>query len=513
MSIKNIKYAICIIIFILIGCQAEEEFIQQSNQKNFRIKKLTEAEFMKKAPKAFGKINLLKNNLKDNYYQRTVAVNNEFKVYTDEIVEITKGNSTSYTLPIYRDNETNYVENLVLTLQQDNTYSAKIVTYNLSETEKALLQDGIFIDASKGMQVQNLDNGTNLANTILAKGNSNNCFDIQIEYEMCCHNVHSTLSILNGVHCTCPSPPTGYTYVIAAVPCQEDHGGGGGSGGGDDPFGNIDPPGDGDNDIGNNDGGGSGNGSGTGTGSSGNDGNDDGNDENQEPSDSFGDDNDHTIPIVFNPKPKPCEDLKEKSEDTEFVNKMKEMRLDAFNTVESGYIMYDNDPPYSEKQFGGLDAGGSYIDLAFDPARAAVITGFMHCHLNNAEIKNFAVFSLDDLIAFGTLVENSTVPLEKLTMYVTSNKGTFALKIKNKASFIAAIDKIYDSKKIYDNIFRNRVNEDLTPSDQVKGFLSFFKASGLSTSEVYELYQCDYNFSNWKKVGIDQNNNLTYTNC
>lgn len=115
---------------------------------------------------------------------------------------------------------------------------------------------------------------------------------------------------------------------------------------------------------------------------------------------------------------------------------------------------------------------------------------------------------------FSKLIENSTAPLEELTMIVTSNKGTFALKIKNKAAFINAINSItpllYDA---YDNMFKNKINKDNDTNNQAKGLINFFKASGLSTSETYELYRSDSNFSNWQKLTIDQNNNLIPINC
>lgn len=192
------------------------------------------------------------------------------------------------------------------------------------------------------------------------------------------------------------------------------------------------------------------------------------------------------------------------------------LEADANNPVESGFVTYSDPPPYSAKQTGGIDdITGSYLDLSSENARVQSVTGFMHCHLNNATIKNFAVFSLDDLISFAKLVQNSTVPSDQLTMYVTSNKGTFAMKIKDKVGFINAINSITPNLySVYDSMFSTKVKNYKNSNDQAKGLIEFFKSSGLSTSEVFELYQSDSAFKNWKKLSLDPITNiLTPTNC
>jgi hypothetical protein len=60
---------------------------------------------------------LLKQNSSSSTHQRTVNINNEFNVDTDEIVQITIGNKVSYTLPIYKTKDNGLVDKLVLTLQ------------------------------------------------------------------------------------------------------------------------------------------------------------------------------------------------------------------------------------------------------------------------------------------------------------------------------------------------------------------------------------------------------------
>ena len=62
----------------------------------------------------------------------------------------------------------------------------------------------------------------------------------------------------------------------------------------------------------------------------------------------------------------------------------------------------------------------------------------MHCHLNstNPALKTLTVFSLTDFVAYATLVENSTVDVSELGIFVTTNRGTFALKLTDKQAII-----------------------------------------------------------------------------
>lgn len=460
-------------LFLYYSCQTEKEHVEQGNQINdFKVEKINFNEFKKRAPKASDKIYEIIFKKSNHNYSRDVVINNDFYVDTDEVIEITKQDKISYTFPICRYNESLLTENLVLTLK-DNNYRAKIVTYNISEEEKEAIKNGILIDVSDKISTTNLENGNSIAADVMNR-DMNDCTETKIEYKRCCSGEHSSKDVMQGIICYCTTPPTGYTYTIVAVPCEkQDYGGGSPTNPGTtDPEPEPTDP--------------------------------------NAPIDNF---EDTTLPNL--PKTtKPCQDLKTKSSDSEFIEKMTILKNDADNTVESGYVMYKDLPKYSNKQTGGIDNSGTYLDLVYDPNRAATITGFTHCHLNNSTIKNFSVFSLDDLIMFSKLIENSTAPLEELTMFVTSNKGTFALKIKNKAAFINAINSItpllYDA---YDNMFKNKINKDNDTNNQAKGLINFFKASGLSTSETYELYRSDSNFSNWQKLTIDQNNNLIPINC
>lgn len=61
---------------------------------------------------------------------------NNFTVETDEVLLLEYANLHSLTFPIHRNEPNGLLENLVLSYQNDGTYKAKILQYNLTEQEK-----------------------------------------------------------------------------------------------------------------------------------------------------------------------------------------------------------------------------------------------------------------------------------------------------------------------------------------------------------------------------------------
>ncbi len=527
-KLRKIKILFLLTILSFVGCQPEEEVVEQNNYQNsFTIERISENEFKKKAPKAFGKMELLKQNSSNNTHQRTVNINNEFSVDTDEIVQITKENKVSYTLPIYRTIENGLVENLVLSLQNDNSFSAKIITYNLSQSEKELLQNGIFVDVNNKMQVQNLDNANSIASEIFAR-NSSDCFEVQTEYEMCCHNVHSTLDIQNGERCQCPNPPTGYTYTITAVTCEDDNGGG------SNPV-DSDPtdytaPGD-DTSYG---------GDGDGSTGSGTPNDEESTNNENEPVDNLGEE-DLTLPIVKNPTPPtPCDELNKLTKNPNYPthpfmdSNDKRIRTAIINmsdelstSSEAGYAFYNqgNYPEYGPYANYTQPSGNNHV---YFPNRTYQF-GTIHTH---PTVGHIPMFSHDDIYSLLSIAEyyNSG----PLAVYNTSGNDLFVciMVVEIGTSTYTYAIKIDDITKLQalNNIHPNGNGTDTTwddfgenlkeyyvnradgangsPSQYEKTFLQFIQDQDLGVS-LYEMEQTGFGTpnvqENWTKLELDGN--------
>jgi hypothetical protein len=218
---------------------------------------------------------------------------------------------------------------------------------------------------------------------------------------------------------------------------------------------------------------------------------------------------------VENPRTQktPCLDLNNKSADTSFKGKMQELANDANGNAEAGMVTYKNMPNYGNKTYGGLDSNGnSFCALDWDNSRASQTTGFMHCHLNstNPALKTLTVFSLTDFVAYATLVENSTVDVSELGIYVTTNRGTFALKLTDKQAIINLSNYIKENGEDALRTFENKVKYGQSKNKQIKGLLNFIKEK--AGTEI-ELYESDSAFENWKKKSLDSNGNIQTTDC
>ncbi|WP_396153209.1 hypothetical protein [Flavobacterium sp.] len=448
---------------------------------------------------------LLEQQFKNKLHSRTVNVNNEFEVDTEEIIQITKGDQVSYTLPVYRSVENNLVENLVLTLQNNNSFSAKVISYDLTQSEKDLLQNGMFVDVSSKMQVVNLDNGSTIANDIFARGTSG-CYDVIIEYEMCCHNIHSTLNVKNGQRCTCPKPPTGYTYTIVSIPCNED--GSGGEAPGDTSPSDYTSPGN-DNPYG---------GSGNGTGGTGSPTNENPDNNESEPISSLGDD--LTLPVVKPKTTNPCNELKVNSNNSDFKSKMQTLKDNVNGTKEKAFGVYNGShvtPTQSNPSCGavleGDEQNGSPIPYHISLKATA------HNHLKAAIYNHIGTFTPNDLIAFSNLIITaedylSPIKKEEFAIYLVCDEGNYALKVsdidklynfvveyESNATFKDFVDKFYKEK----NISHGKPKQ-----DQNIGFLKLLKEYDIGV----EYYEADENFENWKKLELDNNNeNINETPC
>lgn len=88
------------------------------------------------------------------------SANNDLYIDVDEAIylESIDGNYHSYTFPILRAEDSDLTENLLLSLNIENSYDAYIISYNLSQSEKELLLNNEFVDLEDKTTIEAIEN-------------------------------------------------------------------------------------------------------------------------------------------------------------------------------------------------------------------------------------------------------------------------------------------------------------------------------------------------------------------
>ena len=215
---------------------------QERNNFSSKSRKVTRVNLKKLQSNrnAYKKVNSILNVGKNKNQQNRIVYNDlyDFYIDTNEIIYIENGNYNSFTLAVFRTEETTYKENLFLHLQPSGEYAAYILRYDLNEQD--------LINYQNGLPIQNLNQKTviipldNFEVGSLASRTS--CvpeFMAMCEYEVVVE--HSPIPVNNG---DLPDwNGTEVTYSYQLIGCTYTYlgctgGGGGSSDGGDggDPF-------------------------------------------------------------------------------------------------------------------------------------------------------------------------------------------------------------------------------------------------------------------------------------
>ncbi len=418
----------------------------------------------------------LYNDSKNNLQGKTVNFGNGISIDTDDVIYLEKGpDFHSYTFRIDHENAPANapIENLVISSRPDGTWKEVLVTYYLTPLERQNLLSGGTVDFTGKVTHEILQNGT-YSSAIMQQDVMNCHMEISTYYTRCGESDDHHQGELTGTAGPCRSETPSVLVVSLVKKCTValpvDTGlGENGEGGGSGPGGlGSNPP-----------------------------------------------DETTTAPNLPggpNGNSTPCISLKTKSSDTDFQDKISGLKTtDANGSAEAGYTMYSDNPTYGAKSLGSIDGNGeAYLDLEFDPNRIPNLTGFMHCHLNHALYKNLAVFSIFDFMTLGVIAENSSAPLGELGMYVTSDKGTFAIKITDKQKFLDLVNFMKSNGKDANDYYDENIQWTMTKEDQIKGLLKLMQEKA---GTGIELYESDSNFTNWKRYYLDANDAPQTVKC
>ncbi len=136
----------------------------------------------------------------------------DFSIDTDNVtyIESTDGTYHSYTFEVFRSDATESLENLLLSLQEDGSYKAVLVSYDLTSQEKANLLIGISPDYEGKVTATALDDFD--SDGIF---NRTSPFCMTISYGCCSQGNHP--NGLNPDGSLCPANTTCYTKYCTST--------------------------------------------------------------------------------------------------------------------------------------------------------------------------------------------------------------------------------------------------------------------------------------------------------
>ena len=154
-------------ITLFTGCSEDVYETKNNNSQKLKYRFLNVNELknnllvLNKLQEVEQKNSLAKNQKSSKTTERLVYLNEyNFTIDTDNILMVENGDYKTYTFAIYRDEETNKTENLVITEHYNviNTYISK---YTLTEFEKQKIGNFEYVDLSHKTEISKLENVIN----------------------------------------------------------------------------------------------------------------------------------------------------------------------------------------------------------------------------------------------------------------------------------------------------------------------------------------------------------------
>src|SRR5690606_29885562 len=384
-NLKRIPKISLILVFLMtISCVKDDFYenshAQQQQSSVTHVRKVPFSE-LKANPKAMEQLKgFISREATEGGINRRTVYSTEYKVVVDtaNVWYIQKdGGGHSYTFEAF-DLEGRYgregdLKNVVLNYEsRDGSYSKYVVSYNITEDDLFKWERGSgSINFPESTTFFNVGTSENPSGFTL---NDPDCWETIVVGQVaipCASGMHQpgmTGCIYEGT--SQAAVVQDVTIQVISVGCGSNAGIGGTPGNGSGPGSGGTNPGNGNNN-GNNNGGNN------------NPGDDNPGHNNPGFYDKDGD------PIITKPvknlnidepeeeEDKNCEDLKNRSSNSQFLDKMNELKTDAAqSSVETGMAMYKTSPNYSSKESGGIDSEGNpYLSLTFNPSGGVI--GFM----------------------------------------------------------------------------------------------------------------------------------------
>lgn len=431
---------------------------------------------------------------------------------------IINANYHSYTFPITRAIDNGLTENLLLSLQVDQTYKAYIVEYTLTVDEKALLRnENTIINLEDKVNYIELNNFNN--DVVFSRG-TGKCYEYWI------HESPWGPTIIEEVEIPC-APAGEQDNTIDAGDSAD--------GGGNTPNDSSPVGDDNTNNPTTTDGGTQTSGDPGGDGSSGGDGNsgdgDPSGDNTPEPDDDtcIRDANgqcigDATTPVIKEPQnvdldEKNCEELKKLGTTIPIRQSYHDIQGKVNLDREFGYSFALNTLPVEQDL-----AAGNSINL--NMPSGGLIYGGSHTHPfeSHPDYKIFPMFSIADIYKLGEIaIKHSNPGIPKnysifvLTMTVKNenNSETFAIKIDAFLQFTPFLNSYFSLSKKEKRQFGKTLNKQYEYTDKhgggniatnyLKDLFKFMNDKNINGVSIYKA--TNTNLTNWEKLNYDKENN------
>ena len=463
-KLKKFLLLFGVISTILVACNFDEthdHFHSENGKKsNFKIQKV-KSEIFSKNTQLIGKLNTNKQLLKsiDSNNRIITSSDNSFYINTEEATYIEEENGLhSYTFFINRNLDNVFLENLLISSQEDGTYKSFIVRYNISAQEVEDLKNGINVDTNNRISIEIIDD-VNFTQGISNKIIYTPCVTGTNKFWQCSNNVDGHMPGIPGPP-SCSADSFSYVINVQWGLCASDDGtmddipGGGGS----------------------SDGGG---------GSSNPDSNYDGSDTSIH---GNGSNSLNTAPVFDDPNPKkdPCDMIKKLQADTTFKGRMANL-IDAARlwSFERCYVMYNAPSPTTTNNYTYQSFQGTISSPESGYTGNTTMQGIIHSHYNGL----LSIFSAGDLQDLYFKLKNYPEITDDFFMgLVTSSNTAYLLQVPDRATFIAFGDKyLANDDKIKDfmkekMLEKYNINPDNSRTDNELGFLKMMADLNMGVS-------------------------------
>lgn len=169
------------LIGIIFGCSTPEFLLEEQTNKNIKVSVLRKPEIEAKKF-LFTKISKMNQNLLTSNIQNKTVTSSIYNFSIDtnicKMVEI--NGITTYTFGVTREQSNNLFENLILKENSDGSYLARLYQYNVTETEKNQILNGIDVDMTDKITVIEI-NDTDFVSNVFGKIYYSGCLCYQAD--------------------------------------------------------------------------------------------------------------------------------------------------------------------------------------------------------------------------------------------------------------------------------------------------------------------------------------------
>ncbi|MFD2824459.1 hypothetical protein ACFS5M_12325 [Lacinutrix iliipiscaria] len=492
---------------MFVNCQKDDDFKNEQTNQNinpYKISKISLNDIKRKGHFEIVKPKIkTKEEIENIQNLKTYNSIYNFKIDTDYVtyIENSDGSYHSYTFPVIYEIAKDSLDNLLISLQKDGTYSAFLVKYNTTPQEKLDIEDGNPVDLTDKVFYTAIDDDVLIKSILNDEGLNTNLSNKEACGQTIVTSCYYEVEAHEDGHFPSGGPCNGWQMVITNNSCEA---GSGGTGGYTPPDGNQTFPNTGNTN--------------TNTGATNNGGS------------NTQENDDVTSPITTctrdcpeEVQPEPCEKIINLFEDyPTYKDELIALAAKRFETVENGiFIDTGNDAEPVENLPTGTN-GFVNFDACNNSNR---IISVAHTH-NSPSTSTYSIFSDGDLRAFAKGLQCGKIKTNKFVAFLITADGTYyaltidnVSKLKEYYHFLPLLNPPYDIEKQqeyfnsyneYLPMFNDYFNEKENPDSKIKkgsednlvdekAFLEMILNYDLGVS----LFEVNDNFDDFTKVTLD----------